>query len=252
VKSDKPVAQLIARLCDVAPDGSSRRVSYGVLNLTHRDDHAAPSPLEPGRLYRVHLALNDCGYAFPAGHRIRLSLSTSYWPLLWPAPEPATLTVSTAAATLALPVRASDASDAAIRFLPAEQGPMAPISRVAPGRFARETKLDLVSGTATYVTDGEGGVFGDGVTRFDEIGTIINHSLRRELSIHADNPLSAHATVTQIYDIGSQGWKIRIEVRTEMTATKKEFRLTATLNAYENSVLAAARHWNEAIARDLV
>jgi putative CocE/NonD family hydrolase len=252
VKSDKPVAQLIARLCDIAPDGSSRRVSYGVLNLTHRDDHAAPSQLERGQFYRVRLALNDCGYAFPPGHRIRLSLSTSYWPLFWPAPEPATLTVSTAAATLALPVRASDASDAAIRFLPVEQGPMAPISRLAPGCFARETKLDLVSGTATYVTDGEGGVFGDGVIRFDEIGTVVNHSLRRELSIHADDPLCAYAAVTQAYDLGNQDWKIRIEVRTEMTATQEEFRLTATLNAYESSALAAARHWNEAIPRDLV
>ena len=37
VASDRPVAQLIARLCDVHPDGRSLRVSFGVLNLTHRD-----------------------------------------------------------------------------------------------------------------------------------------------------------------------------------------------------------------------
>ena len=48
IASDKPVAQLCARLCDVAPDGSSRRISYGVLNLTHRDSHAEPSALAPG------------------------------------------------------------------------------------------------------------------------------------------------------------------------------------------------------------
>ncbi|HTE80447.1 MAG TPA: CocE/NonD family hydrolase, partial [Reyranella sp.] len=45
VASDRPVAQLIARLCDVHPDGRSLRVSFGVLNLTHRDGSAAPQAL---------------------------------------------------------------------------------------------------------------------------------------------------------------------------------------------------------------
>ena len=34
-----------------------------MLNLTHRDGHAAPSPLVPGERYRVRLQLNDCGAA---------------------------------------------------------------------------------------------------------------------------------------------------------------------------------------------
>ena len=49
LESDRPVAQLAARLCDVAPDGSSLLVTRGVLNLTHRDSHEHPQPLEPGR-----------------------------------------------------------------------------------------------------------------------------------------------------------------------------------------------------------
>ena len=71
----------------------SLRVSFGVLNLTHRDSHAAPSPLVPGERYRVRLQLNDCGATFPAGHRIRLALSTAYWPMVWPAPHDATVTI---------------------------------------------------------------------------------------------------------------------------------------------------------------
>ena len=86
---DKPVANLVVRLCDVHPSGESLRVSFGVLNLTHRDSHAAPSPLVPGERYRVRLQLNDCGATFPAGHRIRLALSTAYWPMVWPAPHDA-------------------------------------------------------------------------------------------------------------------------------------------------------------------
>jgi predicted acyl esterase len=116
---DKPVANLVVRLCDVHPSGESLRVSFGVLNLTHRDSHAAPSPLVPGERYRVRLQLNDCGAAFPAGHRIRLALSTSYWPMVWPAPHDATVTILDGA--LDLPARPSRPEDAALPILPAAE-----------------------------------------------------------------------------------------------------------------------------------
>ena len=51
VASDRPVAVVAVRLCDLAPGGASTRVTYGVLNLTHRDSHAAPQPLKLGEFY---------------------------------------------------------------------------------------------------------------------------------------------------------------------------------------------------------
>ncbi len=116
IACDKPVANLVARLCDVHPSGESLRVSFGVLNLTHRDSHAAPEPLVPGQRYRVHLKLNDCGATFPAGHRIRLALSTTYWPMIWPAPHDATVTILDG--TLDLPARWPRQEDAALPPLP--------------------------------------------------------------------------------------------------------------------------------------
>jgi putative CocE/NonD family hydrolase len=119
VVCDKPGANLAARLCDVHPSGESLRVSFGVLNLAHRDSHATPSPLVPGQRYRVRLQLNDCGAAFPAGHRIRLALSTAYWPMIWPAPDDATVTIL--GGTLDLPARPSRPEDAALPSLPAAE-----------------------------------------------------------------------------------------------------------------------------------
>ena len=43
---DRPVALLAARLSDVAPDGAATRVSYGLLNLTHRESHEHPTALK--------------------------------------------------------------------------------------------------------------------------------------------------------------------------------------------------------------
>ena len=55
VSSDKPQANVAVRLCDVSPDGQSARVSFGVLNLSHRDSHEHPQSLVPGRSERGFL-----------------------------------------------------------------------------------------------------------------------------------------------------------------------------------------------------
>jgi uncharacterized protein len=102
-ESDKPVANLVVRLCDVLPTGESLRLSFGALNLAHRDGHEFPAPLEPGRRYQVQIQLNDLGAIVPAGHKIRLALSTTYWSMIWPAPEAAALTIFSG--TLELPRR---------------------------------------------------------------------------------------------------------------------------------------------------
>lgn len=111
VSADRPVAMVAARLSDVAPDGGATRVSYGILNLTRRDGADEPDELEPGQPCRATIRLNGVAQAFPPGHRVRLSLSTSYWPLAWPPPRPTALTVHEEPCRLVLPVRPADDGD---------------------------------------------------------------------------------------------------------------------------------------------
>ena len=77
---DKPQGMVVARLNDVAPDGASARVTYGMLNLSQRDDREHTEAMTPGEEVEVRVRLNDCAHAFPAGHRLRIALSTSYFP----------------------------------------------------------------------------------------------------------------------------------------------------------------------------
>jgi uncharacterized protein len=251
IAADKPVAQLCVRLCDVAPDGSSRRVSYGVLNLTHRDTHAAPSALIPGVFYNIRLKLNDCGYAFAAGHIVRVALSSAYWPLIWPAPEFATLTAQLPGKLL-LPVRPPLPQDDAVVFEPPLCGELTPVTKLTPGRMTRTVSRDLMTGVATYVSHGEGGLFGEGAYRIEEIDTVISHDLRREFSIGADDPLTARHQITQNYQMGRENWRIRIEANASMHATPTEFVLRASVRAYENDQLAGSRDWEETTPRDLL
>jgi uncharacterized protein len=251
IASDAPVAQLAVRLCDVAADERVTRVSYQVLNLTHRDSDEQPSALVAGRSYEVRVVLNACGHRFKAGHRVRLALGSAYWPLVWPAPYAATLTLRTAASQLELPVRRAG-SHAPVTFPPPAHGPLTPVTVIAPGRLQRISLQDHIAGTNTYITDGEGGVFGEGVLRFDAVDVQLAHSLRRELTIRDEDPLSARYVLTQSYEMGREGWRTRVETRAQMHSDRHNFYLHGTLTARLNGELVAERRWDETIARDLV
>ena len=247
---DQPVAQVAVRLSDVWPDGAARRTSYAVFNLNHLAGHDRPQKLVPGQRYRARIELNVLGHRFPAGHRLRASISTAYWPLIWPTPERVTLTVHTSGTRLDLPVRAPQAGDGARPFAEPESAPLTPVSKVAEGRLYRATAHDLISGIVTYVTDGEGGVFGEGILRFDDIDTIVNHAIRRELHIHPEDPLSARYRIKQAHDLKRDGWDIHVETDTLMTCTKDTFILTGKLDAFENGQRVASRDWRETFKRE--
>jgi uncharacterized protein len=249
--ADAPVAQLAVRLSDVAPEGRVSRVSYQVLNLAHRDGHEQPSQLEPGHYYDVTVTLNACGHRFLPGHRIRLAIASGYWPIVWPAPYAATLSVRADDCALELPAR-HGADRQAVSFEPPVHGPRTPITVVDPGVVRRFTAQDHVTGETTYVTEGIGGVFGEGILRFDAVDVEIAHSLKRELTIRDEDPLSARYVLTQSYEMGREGWRTLVNTHAEMHSDTLNFYLSATLTARLNGELAAERKWDVVIARDLI
>ncbi|MGD8639478.1 MAG: CocE/NonD family hydrolase, partial [Gammaproteobacteria bacterium] len=121
---DKPVAMLAVRLSDIAPDNKATRVTYGLLNLTHRNGSEHPECLQPGKRHRVTVSLNHIAQQFPRGHQLRIAISTSYWPLAWPAPASTQVKVITGESRVFLPIRAPRPEDDKIRsFEPAEGAP---------------------------------------------------------------------------------------------------------------------------------
>jgi hypothetical protein len=105
VAADRPVAKLALRLCEVTAEGKSWLVTYGLLNLTHRTGDEHPVALTPGQAYDVKIDLSLIAHRFNKGNRIRLSVSESLWPLVWPSPELVTLTLTHGVSSLELPVR---------------------------------------------------------------------------------------------------------------------------------------------------
>jgi uncharacterized protein len=244
VACDAPQANLIARLCDVHPDGASLRVSYGVLNLAHRDGHADPAPLEPGRRYTVRLRLNDVAFAFPPGHRIRLALSTTYWPILWPGPTTARVTVRAGSAVL--PVRSPRPEDAAVGVPPAETASPARKTVLLEGSSLRETGRDIGTGERFWRA-----VEAPSRVRIEALGTEIEIASRTEYRIRDGDPLSARMDMLRRQTVLRGEIETRTELQASLRATATHFEITATLEAFEGAASVCRREWREAIPRDL-
>ena len=84
--STAPLADWVARLEDVAPDGRVTLVAGANSDGAQRDSLADPKSLDPGKVYTFSFNLHLASYVFPKGHRIRLALANAMWPALWPTP----------------------------------------------------------------------------------------------------------------------------------------------------------------------
>ena len=184
VACDRPIANLVVRLCDVHPSGESLRVTYGVLNLTHRDGHEHPALMAIGERYRVRIQLNDAGSVFPAGHRVRLALSTAYWPMIWPAPEKATLSIF--AGTLDLPLRPPQGTDA--RLSPFPEPESAPPEKPTVMRRG-DVRIE----------------------RIDRIGLELGTQSKSQFHVEEDDPLSAVVELRRSQTMSREAWQVRIE-----------------------------------------
>ena len=249
--SDQANAFVAVRLNDVAPDGQSTRVTYGLLNLTHRKSHAAPEPLIPGQRIKVRVQMNDIAHVFPAGHRLAVSLSNALWPMVWPSPKINCLTLFTGASRLSLPVRPPLDSDRRLRDLgePERARPMA-VTLLSPGSFTTSYSRDVSTGEVRYLAEGKGGLFGEGVLRMDDIDLVNDHSLTREYRIKDNDPLSAAFRITQSFRIERGDWSIRVDTQVRMTSTEKDFIIEASLDAFEGDARLHSREWRDVIPRD--
>jgi uncharacterized protein len=248
--SDCPNALVAVRLCDVAPDGSSLLVSRGLLNLTHRESHERPAALEPGRRYVVTVRLNAAGHRIPAGHRLRVGVSTTYWPHAWPSPAPVTLTVFAGAESrLVLPVRAAQSTDGVLRDLDEpEIGPPLQVERLdSPERSRRTISIDIATGRSSLVNVENHG----GRGRFPD-GLVAEQRSIDAFSIMERDPLSATATSEWTIALERGDWRVRVETRSVMTADSESFRVTNDVDAHEGNTRIFARRSSFTVPRELV
>jgi hypothetical protein len=235
------VAHVAARLCEVTPDGRSWLVSYGVLNLTHRDGHEHPTPLTPGVFFDVELPLYVTARRFRAGSKLRLALSESLWPLVWPSPEAVTVTIDLAASSLTLPLRAAEDGDPdfTIPVLPAPPG-----SGQGDPVIRRERL-----GTRAAFTE----VAPPAAATLRDIATTIEHDGPEiECLVNGANPAACHWRARQSVRYRRAGWDCTVESEVELASDATHFHVVETLVARRGETEVFRREDANAIPRDLM
>jgi hypothetical protein len=236
------------RLSDVAPDDKATRVTYGLLNLCHRNGHSEPEPLQPGRIYSVRVPMNHIAQSFPPGHRLRISISTSYWPLAWPSPSPVRLRVHIGPSSLELPVRPEREEDAGLRVFPEPEGAPAPaVRQVQPKEHAWRVIRDLGRDEATLEVIKDEGSF-----CLEDIDWSVSARAREWYTYQGDDFDSVRGETLWERSFRRGEWSVRTTARTVLTSTSESFQIHAELDAFIRNERVFARNWRYEIPRDHV
>ena len=241
LQSDQPVAQLAVRLCDVQPDGASSRVSYGVLNLCQRQGHDSHIPLTPGESVDAVIELNHCALDFAAGNRLRVAVSSDYWPLVWPSPVKATLTLESLA--IELPGLPADHRDDVVFESPVSAPPRGKDVLREPSH-QRRVEHDLIDGTVALVIEDD---FGE--DRDHGHGLVTGSVGRERWTIDPDNPLSACGETHWTQTLSRDDWSVRTETRLRLTSDEQAFHLTGDIEAFEGEERVLHRELSQTIPR---
>ncbi|MEX1109804.1 MAG: CocE/NonD family hydrolase [Dongiaceae bacterium] len=242
--SDKVEGLLAVRLNDVSPDGTSARITYGLLNLQHCAGHERAERVVPGRRYRADIRLKDVAYELPVGHRLRVAVSTAYWPLAMPAPDAATVTLY--GGELQLPLRRPQVGEARPPALGSAWSPP-PLEAellVPPERGRIRIERSVEDGRTTVEV-----VRNLGALHIADVDLELRAVGSESYSIAGDDPSLARSETRRRAELKRGGWHTAVVTRSVLTPEGENWRLTATLDAYEGEARVFARNWDFTIAR---
>jgi len=242
VEADRPDAMIAVRLSDVAQDGKVSRVSYGVFNLTHYESHENPQKLTQGEIYRIRFQLNEIAHIFPIGHKIRISISSSYFPLAWPSPELTTIKIHSRGSNIQLPVLKSP-GDAEVKFEPPESAAAATTRKIIhEPEYQWNVVKDLINNESSLeVIKDEGSYY------LEEIDLEITDYNEEKYSIHNDESDSVKGETLWEKTLKRGDWEIHTRTSTILSSDKEKFYIHATLDAWEGDKRVFSKNWDEEV-----
>ena len=242
VACDTQAGQLSLSLNDVAPDGASARVVHTVRNLRLDDGLDARDPPPGPQPRRVRIGFPAAAYRFRPGHRIRLAVASSCWPMVWPSPGVRTVRIregeidlprlSARARALSIPLPA--AAD-----LPAERSH----DVVATARLER---FSHDPGDGTLVA---GWRQPYNALRYRDIGVTFGYETRAEHRVRADDPASARTAIDHRVVCARPDGTASVRCRVTAEATGTQYRLEGRLEAAWDDEPVGERRWRFAIDR---
>jgi putative CocE/NonD family hydrolase len=246
--STAPVAFFVAKLCDVAPDGTSTLIARGALNATRRGSQESPEPLRPGEIYELAIQLKVTSWTVPASHRLRLSLSSADWPTIWPSPYSATNRVyygPAQASRLLLPtVGVPQPALPAPRLRPPSALPATARGDSTRGDWS--VARDEVSGAITVRRSW-------GYTTSPLRSPIVLHGSQWvEARVAPTQPDCAHVKGVQRFDLEQAGMRTQVTARASIQSTVDTLQVDLHLEVTHQGARFWSHHWQESIPRQLL
>ena len=238
--SDGPQGLIAARLCDVASDGASTLISFGILNLKLRRGREVLTKVAPGKVMDVTVWLKDTGWRLKAGHRLRLALSNQLWPMAWPLPGDAGLHLDLASCSLQIPIRSRDAGGEIERpFAQPDAADPPPHRMIKPASGSRHIHHDIASGVITYSVENDGGeIF------FCDSGLAYGSNNAQRYLITEGDPLSATVEYRAEFSFAREDWKVSTQSKLIVTCDASHFFLNGHCSAFEGDTRVFTRDWN--------
>ena len=252
VRADAPRANWVVRLSDVAPDGTVTLITGAAFNGTHRISAREPSPLVPGEWFPLDIELHFTSWVFPAGHRIRMAVSNTQWPMLWPTPYPMTSGLrigGETASALSLPVVPPRAEDApAPDFAPPRPGPELPGYHDLD--LGTSSGYGEVSGITRNPATGEAVVVATntGATEYPWGREDYHESI--EHRTWENEPWNTSMTGSHEISVALPGRLLKWQAELNFFSDRDDFHYRYTRRLYENGELLRERSWSEDIPRD--
>jgi putative CocE/NonD family hydrolase len=238
---DQPKAHVAIRLNDLRPDGTVAMITMGVLNLRHRNSREHPENMEVGKPTEVFVKLDQIAYRLPKGHRLRVAVSTSYWPFIWPEADPVTAIIS--GGHLGLPTR-PPANGNEREFEPVKMADALPTEISGDVQESKTVSFDYATGEQVIEIKGN-------TPRTQDLthGLFTGSDITETWRICRDNPATANVQMTWNREMGRDAWRVHTRFETNTSADAGNFYITQRLRAWEGQTLLFDRETQNTVPR---
>ena len=235
--------QIAVRLCDVHLDGASTKICHGLLNLSHRNSDEKPETVEPGSPVEVRVVLDETAYNLPPGHKLRIAISNSYWPFVWPAAVQSTINIMNG--SIDVPIHQSVNLTDEYSFKPPKELEGWEHIVLREGSYNKVIQNDLSQNSITIEINSDAGRVKDSTHH------LVTDQVTKEVwSINAIDPLSAKGLIEWTQEISRNDWVTAIDTNCSMSADENYFYIRGSITAKESDKVIFNRDFNHTIMRN--
>lgn len=227
---DGPRALLAIRLNEVKPDGTVARITFGLHRLKR------PEGVAPGEMYEIDLPIKSVAHQFAQGSRLRLALSTSYWPMVWPEAGNDAIRLAPGSLKLDLPGMPTEAHRDLPDFAPAIHAMPVPSRVIKAGGVSRDVHWNLASGAVALASQSAPSTYEIDALRITSSGA-------QDYSVLPHDGGSAKARFQFCETYQRNDWCVHIETDTRVMRRGAALVLTSRFTAKEGEQKVFSRDW---------